>query len=90
MPPKPGEHVYEGNWIRNFFDHLQKNYFRGEAGCENLATSFKISKRGGHAEGMLYSIGTSRTYNEMMTLFPTRENGYKFRVRKIIWPPQKG
>jgi hypothetical protein len=78
----PGEHVYEGNWIRNFLDDLQKKHFTGDGGCENLAKNvFRIGDTSGYAEGMLNSIGTSQTYRDMMTLFPLRENGYKFRVR---------
>jgi hypothetical protein len=41
---------------------------------------FKIGDTSGYAEGMLNSVGTSQTYKDMMTLFPLRENGYKFRV----------
>ena len=36
---------------------------------------------------MLESIGTMDTYDTMMTLFPRRENGYKFRVSSSA-PPQ--
>jgi hypothetical protein len=32
---------------------------------------------------MLNSIGNSQTYTTMMTLFPLRENGYKFRVSSV-------
>jgi len=75
------EHVYEGNWIRNFLDHLQKTYFPGDSGCTQIADLFDIGETTGYTSQMLDCIGTSRTYTDTMTLFPLRENGYKFRVR---------
>ena len=77
------EHVYEGNWIRNFLDQLQKDHFPGDSGCDQLGNLFKIGQTGGYADQMLDCVGNTRTYTDMMTLFPLRENGYKFRVSRL-------
>lgn len=74
------EHVYEGNWIRNFLDGLQKKYFPDESGCSQIADLFSIGKDMGYTSQMLDCVGTSETYTNTMTLFPPRENGYKFRA----------
>ncbi|GAB1320981.1 hypothetical protein MFIFM68171_11191 [Madurella fahalii] len=67
------EHVYEGGWIRDYFDHLHDDHFKD---CDAVSKAFKAK----YADGLLNSIGTSQTYDEMMTLFPLRENKLKYRV----------
>ncbi|KAK4120093.1 hypothetical protein N657DRAFT_702672 [Parathielavia appendiculata] len=75
------EHVYEGNWIRNFLNDLQAKHFPGDSGCEQLAKDvFKIGQADGPADGMLNRIGNDANYDKAITLFPVRENGYKFRI----------
>lgn len=70
---------YEAGWIRDYFDHLHDKHFKD---CDTVAKAFKAK----YADGLLNSVGTSSTYDEMMTLFPLRENQLKHRVSPI--PPR--
>ena len=79
------EHVYEGDWIKEFLDHLYETFYtsQGAAGCTALANAFKIGDAG-PLEDILNQIGTTQTYTKTMTLFPQVENGLKHRVRRLL------
>lgn len=88
------EHIYEANWIRNYFDHLYDTpaYFSGRTGadrCEYIAT--KIARIGVNEDpaefslsnSMINNIGNDATYKQTMVLFTQKENGMKYLVRCI-------
>ncbi|KAF2748758.1 hypothetical protein M011DRAFT_457470 [Sporormia fimetaria CBS 119925] len=80
------EHVYEGNWIKEFFNYLHRNYYqsRGSADrCEYLAeTIAKIGQSNAAfslERKMVANIGNRDTYQETMVLLQSVENNAKYR-----------
>jgi len=82
--PTTAEHIYEANWIRDYFDHIQKTYFPGDDGCKKVGDAFKINQSTGYSEDLLNSVGTRKTYQDMMVLFPRKENIWKFNVSPLL------
>ena len=90
------EHVYEGQWIRQYYDYLYKNYYNKgvpdkptpdpskddvpDEKCKLLAKHLKIKEGLAPHDSLLSSVGTTVDPEKTMTLFPGLENGIKHRV----------
>lgn len=86
------EHVYEGNWLREFLDHIYTTYYKPssddaadvKAACDKVANVFAIGKPTGPMEDLLNQIGTHKTFTKTMTIFRQKENTLKHRVRYSV------
>ncbi|KAF1810764.1 hypothetical protein P152DRAFT_515569 [Eremomyces bilateralis CBS 781.70] len=74
------EHVYEGDWVKSFLNHLHDKYFSEQTdGCNALGKIFKIGDSTGYMDKLLSQLGTTTTYDKTMTVFTKKENQLKHR-----------
>lgn len=83
------EHVYEGNWVKAYLDHLYKNFFKdsGDVGCKDEVNAFgktPISintpdpkSATNYSEALMQNLGTIYTANERLALFSQEQNQKK-------------
>lgn len=84
------EHVYEGDWIKEWLNDLYTKYYKPDnedaeskaAACKQLADAFSIGQTTGPMEQILNQLGTDTSYTKTMTIFRQKENTLKHRIFK--------
>ncbi|KAL4898655.1 hypothetical protein BDV59DRAFT_206929 [Aspergillus ambiguus] len=88
------EHIYEGNWIKEYLDHLGKlDFFKGsEDTCNDKLLQFWDTNKPPtnvtpprnqpktYLEALLQNLGTTYTYKERMVLLPMTQNTHKYNI----------
>ncbi|KAL4879335.1 hypothetical protein BJY04DRAFT_229120 [Aspergillus karnatakaensis] len=86
------EHIYEGNWIREFLDFLHEEKFNNESTCsshvaqffdEDISPPATVPNPGPdtpptYLHSLLQNLGTIYTQTERMVLIPQKQNKMKF------------
>jgi hypothetical protein len=86
------EHVYEGNWIKQYMDHLYDNFFKispatEQTDCQNELNMFgkKVSiatpdikaPASNYSEALMKNLGTTFTAQQRLAVFPQEQNQVK-------------
>ncbi|KAL4925696.1 uncharacterized protein BDV17DRAFT_300217 [Aspergillus undulatus] len=89
------EHIYEGNWIKQYLDYLHTEKFGNNAECSEYVTQFwdksktptaNVPKPAAaqpppnYIRSLLQNLGTELTQAERMVLLAQKQNNHKFNM----------
>jgi len=82
------EHIYEGNWLRDFYNELKKKQYPNHS-CEDFATKILgLSANGpvtdGYADQLRSALGHKKNHGKKMALLNGKENRVKHRVSNTV------
>jgi hypothetical protein len=76
------EHIYEGFWLKRFFDHIKTTLYADDT-CENYAKKIlqlDDDTTNGWADKLALHLGNINNNKTTMTLLNGKENRVKHRV----------